>query len=231
MRGFLVVTAASALLGGCASLGPVDPYRAGHHLNGEVLGPDDAWRQRFTDAADDAEEHEQVSREFAYYLIGRSDRKCEDYLVGISAGNNTFNGLLDLISVGLNFAGAGASSLGSANDLATGAGFVTSLRSSARTNAFAGSEFGVIYETVHRGRDAEREALINAIEQGRFDAWGPEAISAVVNAYDVKCGVNYASRLLREAVQEMEPEVRTPVPPNDQTVEDPVEPPPVEERS
>ena len=228
MHRLLVVASAAMVLGGCASLGAIDPYRAGHRLNGEVLGPDDGWRRRFDDAANNAETHKSLSREFAFYLIGRSDRKCEDYLVGISAGNNAFGGLLDLASIGLNFAGAGASSLGSANDLATGAGVLTSLRTTAQTNLFAGSEFGVIYETVHRGRDAERQALVKAIEDGRFDAWGPEAISAVINAYDVKCGVNYASRLLRQAMQEMTPEVRTPLPAGEEAPVVPNERPPEE---
>lgn len=226
MHKLVLVGVAVIALGGCASLGAVDPYAAGHRLNGEVLGADDAWRQRFRDAADDPDEHKAVSREFAFYLIGRSDRKCEDYLVGISAGNNSLGGLLDLASIGLNLAGAGASSLGSANDLASGAGMVTSLRSTARNNLFAGNDFAVIYETVHRGRDAERQALIDALGQGQFDTWGPEAIAAVVNAYDVKCGVNYASRLIREAVERLEPEVRTPLPVNPDS--DPDEPEPVD---
>jgi len=212
MYKLLIVGLVVLALGGCASLGAVDPYAAGHRLNGEVLRADEGWERQFTTTATNAEARKSVSREFAFYLIGKSDRKCEDYLVGISAGNNAFGSLLDLVSIGLNFGGTGASSLGTAQDLAAGAGVVTSLRSTARNNLFAGSEFAVIYETVHRGRDVEREALIKAVEGGQFDNWGHEGIAAVVGAYDVKCGVNYASRLIREAVQTMTPQVRTPLP-------------------
>jgi hypothetical protein len=230
MQRLLIVGVAVMALGGCASLGAVDPYAAGHRLNGEVLGADAGWRDRFTRSENDAEARKGVAREFAYYLIGRSDRKCEDYLVGVSAGNNSFRGVLDLVSIGLNFAGTGASSLGSAHDLATGAGVVTSLRTSALTNLFAGNEFAVIYETVHRGRDAERKALIAALGAGQFDTWGPEAIAAVINAYDVKCGVNYASRLIREAVEDLEPVARTPIPEGPATDDDePVDDDPVDD--
>lgn len=192
--------AVATALSGCAALAPLSPYEIGAQMNGEYLEADGTWRGRFTTATA-PEDRANLARELAFMLIGRSDRKCENYLVGISSGRNAFGGSLDLLSMGLGVAATGASSLGSATELAGGSSFIQSLRQTSDSRLFADHDTGTIYRVVHQGRAVERQALMTAITDGRFDTWGPEAIAAVVNAYDVKCGVNYANSLIREAVE------------------------------
>ncbi|MFN4295631.1 MAG: hypothetical protein ACK4FB_02235 [Brevundimonas sp.] len=195
-----VCAIAAAALSGCGTLAPFSPYEIGARMNGEYLEADGAWRDRFNSAST-AQDRANLARELAFMLLGRSDRKCENYLVGISSGRNAFGGSLDLLSMGLGVAATGASSLGSATELAGGSSFIQSLRQTSDSRLFANHDTGTIYRVVHQGRAVERQALMTAIAGGRFDTWGPEAIAAVVNAYDVKCGVNYANSLIREAVE------------------------------
>jgi hypothetical protein len=198
------------LLGACQSLS-TNPHDAGRALNGPLMVIEPEWNSRFTATSADA--RGPLAREFAYAKISESDRRCEDYLIGLSAGNNSFGTLLDLGALGLSLVGAGTSSLANANDLAKGTGLLQSLRSAATDNLFAGQEFGLIYDTVQAGRLAEQRELIKSVEAGRFDTWGPEGILAVANAYNVKCGVNYAAMLIRTALVKNPPAATNAIPP------------------
>lgn len=197
---FIPALALTALLalGGCSTLRSLtyDPYKAGDYLNGPRLAWEQSWESRFPEATSQS-----AARNFAYHLIRQSDRKCENYLVGASAARNGSGLAMELLASGLGTGAALASPSGSANLLAAGSNFFTSANKSINDSLFDGQQFGLIYQAVHRGRDAERRRLFERIAAGEFDALPSHGIAAEIDIYDRKCGVNYALGEIRDAIE------------------------------
>lgn len=181
----VIVASAGLLIAGCQTLGLETAHEMGERLNGRPMEVGQ-WPSTPT------------PREFAYAKIAESDRRCENYLVALSAGDNAIAGALDVAGLGASLLGAGTSSLSNANNLARGTGFLQGLRSATSNTLFGGQEFALIYDTVHAGRKAERAALKAGIDDGQFDGWTLDGVLAVINAYDVQCGINYAAQIIRQ---------------------------------
>lgn len=180
MKSLIVACVAVALLGACQTL--PKPDRIGAHLNPDPLSlPQN--HQTYVGAAG--------NQALAYVLINASNIRCENYLVGVSAGRNTADAGLSIGAQAFSAIGSLAVPGASANAWSGASTFLQGANRTLQTSVFAGQNFHVVYEAVHRGREREAALLRADIDTKKWDALPHEGILERVTPYDLKCGINY----------------------------------------
>ncbi|CAL1691075.1 hypothetical protein MMB232_01210 [Brevundimonas subvibrioides] len=207
----LVALGLACGVGGCASVhgdvnndGVVNPQDAGRYLNGPPLQMSPELATKFAQepnpsppAAAAALRNEAID-----VLLQTSNSNCNDYMVGIGAGRNTYG-------VGFSILGSAFSTLGSlvakgpaANGFSAASNFSQGTSSTLTQTLFGGREFPLLYSAVMAGRRAEQAEIIRRRDGGYFNSWSGSSILTLMRSYDQLCGVNYGIERLTIAAQQ-----------------------------
>ena len=177
-------------LGGCQTM---KPHEVGRWLNPAPLALPADHDTLFKD--------EEGNRSLAYYLMNQSDITCENYLVGVSAGRNTSDAALGIGAQALSAVGGLVAGADAANAWSGASTFVQGANRTLNDTVFAGQSFQIIYDAVHRGREAHARTMRAEIDGHLWDELPHHGILQRVGVYDMKCGVNYGMVELSLALQ------------------------------
>lgn len=186
MRAVAVAGLSALALAGCQTMGP---SHWGAKANPPALSLSDAPDSSLT------------GRELAAALISASDKRCEDYLVGVTVQRNLGNSGFSILGSALTTVGSLVSEGRAANAFAGAGGFANSTANTLDDTIFGRHEFAVIYDAVKRGRTVERNAFLADMDQ--FDGMGRYEILSRITPYDHNCGITYGLVELSRAVQEV----------------------------
>jgi hypothetical protein len=146
------------------------------------------------------DERQLTGRALAGALIQRSDQRCEDYLIGVTAQRNGANGLLSILANGLGVAGGLASHAQAANAFSVVSTFTNTSARTLNDTIFAGRDTSLIYEAVKKGRDRERAVLFATMDQFT-DTMPSREVVARIAPYDLNCGITYGMVELHGALR------------------------------
>lgn len=202
----LVIMAAAASLGGCATLNG-DYRTTGRELNGSypwLLADEAVPRTEFNQVAwsDDSARRAAVRRDLIHGLVARSDIECEDYLIGISVETNRADAGLSLGGLALGAASVLATPERSSKLLGQLSTLTGTSALALRDTVFAGRDYQIIYAAIQTGRRRDRQAIFDRVEANAFADWGYESMVAAVTSYHLNCGLTYGLQQLTEAIEE-----------------------------
>jgi hypothetical protein len=214
--------AAGLLLGvsGCASLqmkdvngdGAITPHDVGRAFNGPPLVMPPHLQTRFDSEESTAtvEIKRPLRREAVRVLMSVSDTRCDDYMVGITAGRNTYGLGFEILGSMMSTIGGLVTHAPAANAFSAASTFSRATSDSVTQALFGGRELSLMSTAVRTGRIARAREIEAAVARGEFDTWSPESILRQIDAYDRDCGVRYGLDVLGQAAQRAEPPETTP---------------------
>lgn len=136
----------------------------------------------------------------AYHLIGQSDVRCDNYLVGVAIARNGTDAGLSVGAQALSTIGGLVAPGSAANAFSGASTFVQGTNRTLNDTIFSGQDFHVVYTAVKRGRDRLREDMIKQIDTGAWDTLPHEGVLSRVVPYDLSCGVTFGMNELARAV-------------------------------
>lgn len=187
----IIAIACGLSLSACGTLGP-RAHELGAKANPPPLTLPERHQTIYTGAIG--------NQGLAYYLIGESDIRCENYLVGVAIARNGTDAGLSVSAQALSTIGGLVAPGSAANAFSGASTFVQGTNRTLNDTIFSGQDFHVVYTAVKRGRDRLREDLVRDIDAGRWDTLPHEGVLSRVVPYDLNCGLTFGMNELARAV-------------------------------
>lgn len=194
----IAMALAALTLAACSTTG-AEIRATGKGFNGTALEAPAEFHTRIVAGADQAS----VRRELIVTLLARSDRDCEDYLIGMAALRNETSLSIDLTSLTLSAVGGLIDSTRAANILSGGSTAVQSAGQTAEETLFGGRTQALIYTAIRQGRAKQRKDLMDRWARHDFDNWSAASIAAELDRYHLDCGVSYGLTELEAALADI----------------------------
>ena len=187
----IIAIACGLSLSACGTLGP-RPHELGERANPPPLLLPSDHLTAYTGTTG--------NQSLAYYLIGASDIRCDNYLVGVAIARNGTDAGLSVSAQALSTIGGLVAPGSAANAFSGASTFAQGANRTLNDTIFSGQDFHVVYTAVKRGRDRLREYMVQQIDAGQWNTLPHEGVLSRVVPYDLSCGVTFGMNELARAV-------------------------------